>query len=68
MGAGASADVSLTVALVPGTAFQPLRGGIGIIDEQTGTLIVSPPLPDLVSVTVPGLGTFRLVHCLQAQC
>jgi hypothetical protein len=55
VGAGASADVSLTAALVPGTAFQPLRGGIGIIDEQTGALIVSPPLPDLVSVTVPAL-------------
>ena len=68
VGTGASADVSLTAALVPGTAFQPLRGGIGIIDEQTGALIVSPALPDLVRVTVPGVGTFRLAHCLQARC
>jgi hypothetical protein len=46
----------------------PLRGGIGIINEQTGALIVSPPLRNLASVTVPGLGTFRLTHCLKARC
>jgi hypothetical protein len=42
--------------------------GIGIINEQTGALIVSPVLDNLVSVTVPGLGTFQLTHCLQARC
>ena len=46
----------------------------GIIDEQTGALIAVPPLspgPPMgtpFSVTVPGLGTFRLTHCHQAQC
>jgi hypothetical protein len=69
-GAGASAGVSLTAALLPMPVDleQPNHEGIGIIDEQTGALIVSPPLQNPVSVTVPGLGTFRLTHCLQAQC
>ena len=68
--AGTSAGVSLTAALLPMPVDleQPNHGGIGIIDEQTGALIVSPPLQNLVSVTVPGLGTFRLTHCLQAHC
>jgi len=44
------------------------RGADAIINEQTGALIVSPPLTNTVSVTVPGLGTFRLTHCLQAHC
>jgi hypothetical protein len=69
VGAGASAGVSLTAALLPDpVGLQPLRGGIGIINEQTGALIVSPLLDNLVSVTVPGVGTFRLNHCLRAQC
>jgi hypothetical protein len=69
VGAGASAAVSLTAALLPDlVGFQPLRGGIGIINEQTGALIVSPVLDNLVSVTVPGVGTFRLTHCLRARC
>jgi hypothetical protein len=69
VGAGASAGVSLTAALLPDpVGFQPLRGGIGIINEQTGALIVSPLLDNLVSVTVPGVGTFRLTHCLRARC
>ena len=41
---------------------------IGIIDEQTGALIVSPPVENLASVTVPGLGVFRLTACREAQC
>ena len=44
-----------------------LRAG-GIINVRTGTLIVSPPLRNLVSVTVPHLGTFRLTRCHQAIC
>jgi len=54
------------IPLVIGPA--PDYGGIGIINEQTGALIVSPPLEDAYSMIVPGLGTFRLTHCLQAQC
>ena len=69
VGAGASAGVSLTAALLPDpVGFHPLRGGIGIINEQTGALIVSPLLDNLVSVTVPGVGTFPLTHCLRARC
>jgi hypothetical protein len=69
VGAGASAGVSLTAVLLPDpVGFNPLRGGIGIINEQTGALIVSPLLDNLVSVTVPGVGTFRLTHCLRARC
>jgi hypothetical protein len=69
VGAGASAGVTLTAALrVDPVGFQPLRGGIGIINEQTGALIVSPVPGNLVSVTVPGVGTFRLTHCLRARC
>ena len=46
----------------------PEDRGIGIINEQTGALIVSP-IPDVItSVTVPHLGTFRLTPCRQAQC
>ena len=46
----------------------PHDGAIGIINEQTGALIVSP-IPDTVSsVTVPKLGTFRLTQCHQAKC
>jgi len=45
-----------------------MERGIGIINEQTGALIVSP-IPDVItSVTVPHLGTFRLTPCRQAQC
>jgi hypothetical protein len=69
VGAGAPAGVLLTAALLPDSVgFQPLRGGIGIINERTGALIVSPVLDNLVSVTVPGVGTFRLTHCLRARC
>ena len=41
--------------------------GAGIINEQTGALIKSPPV-DGDSVTVPGLGTFQLTPCREAQC
>ena len=69
-GAGASAGVFLTAALLPMPVDLeiPNHGGIGIIDEQTGAPIVSSPFQNPVSVTVPGLGTFRLTHCLQAHC
>jgi len=69
VGAHAPAGVSLDRALLPlpvGPA--PEHGAQGIINEQTGALIVSPPLANPVSLTVPGLGTFRLTHCLQAHC
>ena len=66
-GAEARAGVSLDRALLPlpvgpGTDFG------GIINVRTGALIVSPLPTNTVSVTVPGLGTFRLTHCLQAHC
>jgi hypothetical protein len=69
-GAEASAGVSLTAALLPMPVDleQPNHGGIGIIDEQTGALIVSPAFQNVVSVIVPGLGAFRLTHCVQARC
>jgi hypothetical protein len=44
-----------------------LRAG-GIINVRTGALIVSPRLRNLVRVTVPHLGTFRLTRCHQAHC
>ncbi len=59
VGARASAGVSLDRAPVPLPAGpNPEHGAWGIIDERTGALIFSPPLTNLVSVTVPGLGTF----------
>lgn len=36
----------------------PNPGAAGIINDQTGALIISPPVDNIVSVTVPGLGTF----------
>jgi hypothetical protein len=42
--------------------------GAGIINEQTGALIKSPTVQAIASVTVPGLGTFRLTPCREAQC
>lgn len=33
-----------------------------------GALIISPPVDNLASVTVPDLGTFRLTACRKAQC
>jgi hypothetical protein len=46
----------------------PNPGAAGIINEQTGALIISHPVDNIVSVTVPNLGTFRLTPCRQAQC
>jgi hypothetical protein len=70
VGAEAPAGASLTAAVFPrmiGPEPEP-RGGI--IDEQTGALIVSPPLDKAnpFRVTVPNVGTFVLTQCLQAQC
>ena len=42
--------------------------GAGIINEQTGALIKSPPVETIASVTVPGLGVFRLTPCRETQC
>jgi len=69
--APAAAGPSLTAAVFPlmiGPQPEGLRGGI--LDERTGTLIVSPPLDaaNPFRVTVPNLGTFQLTQCLQAQC
>jgi hypothetical protein len=65
----AGTQAFLAGALVPlPVCCVPTDHGIGIINEQTGALIVSP-LPDVItSVTVPHLGTFRLTPCRQAQC
>ena len=41
--------------------------GAGIINEQTGALVVTPPVNGN-SVTVPGVGTFQLTSCREAQC
>lgn len=62
-------EAFLAGALIPlPTCCNPHDGAIGIINEQTGALIVSP-IPDVItSVTVPNLGTFRLTQCRQAQC
>ena len=73
-GTGTS-GVSLTSVMVPGPVCCPPNGGVvgrvegvGIINEQTGALIVSPLVENIVSVTVPDLGTFRLTPCREAQC
>ena len=71
-GAGTQASVvSLTSVMVPmPTCCLPngnLRG-MAIIDEQTGALIRSPVVETIASVVVPGLGTFQLTPCREAQC
>jgi hypothetical protein len=73
-GTGTS-GVSLTRVMVPVPVCCPPDGGVvgrvegvGIINEQTGALIVSPLVENIVSVTVPDLGTFRLTPCREAQC
>lgn len=59
---------SLTSVMVPmPVCCIPHEGGGGIINEQTGALIVTPHV-DGDSVTVPGLGTFQLTPCREAQC
>lgn len=69
------AKVPAAGSVFPGRAIMPfmigpapLGGGIGIINERTGKLIVSPRLHNLRSVTVPHLGTFRLTRCHQTRC
>lgn len=57
-----------TCCIPNGRGTVPLGQGVGIINEQTGALIVSPPVENIASVTVPGLGTFRLTPCREAQC
>jgi hypothetical protein len=67
-GTGTS-GVSLTSVMVPmPVCCQPVDRGAGIINEQTGALIKSPPLETIASVTVPGLGTFQPTPCREAQC
>jgi len=67
--APAEEEAFLVGALIPlPICCNPHDGAIGIINEQTGALIVSP-IPDVItSVTVPHLGTFQLTPCRQAQC
>ncbi len=62
-------EASLVSAMFPMPVCCPPRaGGAGIINEQTGALIVSPLVENIASVTVPDLGTFRLTPCREAQC
>ncbi len=64
-----ASEVSLTSAMVPmPVCCLPDGRGASIINEQTGALIASPLVENIVSVTVPGLGTFQLTPCRQAQC
>jgi hypothetical protein len=72
---GTGTQVSVASVMVPDPVCCPPNGGVvgrvegvGIINEQTGALIASPVVEDIASVTVPGLGTFRLTPCRQAQC
>lgn len=68
-GTGAQASgVYLDRVMVPmPVCCVPQDRGNGIVNEQTGALIKSPPVNG-DSVTVPGLGTFRLTPCREAQC
>jgi hypothetical protein len=69
--APAGSRATLTAAVVPRMIGPEPEGGRGgVIDEQTGALIVSPPLDKAnpFRVTVPNVGTFVLTQCLQAQC
>ena len=66
---GTETQVSLIRVLVPmPVCCAPEDRGAGIINEQTGALIKSPPVQTIASVTVPGLGTFQLTPCREAQC
>ncbi len=68
-GTGTGTQASLARVLLPlPHCCVPDDGAAGIINEQTGALIISPPVDTVVSVTVPNLGTFRLTPCRQAQC
>jgi hypothetical protein len=64
-----ASEVSLTRVMVPmPVCCPPEDRGAGIVNEQTGALIKSPPVETIASVTVPGLGVFRLTPCREAQC
>jgi hypothetical protein len=71
---GTGTEASLASVTVPAPVCCPPNGGhnrvegVGIINEQTGALIVSPLVENIASVTVPGLGTFQLTPCREAQC
>ena len=66
---GTGTEATLVSVMVPmPVCCAPDDRGAGIINEQTGALIISPPVEDIASVTVPGVGTFQLTPCREAQC
>jgi hypothetical protein len=66
---GTGTVATLVSVLVPmPVCCLPDGRGAGIINEQTGALIMSPTVENIASVTVPGLGTFQLTPCREAQC
>jgi hypothetical protein len=66
---GTGTEATLVSVMVPmPVCCPPEDRGAGIINEQTGALIISPPVEDIASVTVPNLGTFQLTPCREAQC
>ena len=66
---GTGTEATLVRVMVPmPVCCPPEDRGAGIINEQTGALIISPPVEDIASVTVPNLGTFQLTPCREAQC
>ena len=66
---GTGTQASLTSKVLPMPhCCDPNPGAAGIINEQTGALIISPPVDNIASVTVPDLGTFQLTPCREAQC
>jgi hypothetical protein len=65
-GTGTEATLAGLMVSMP-TCCIPDAGGDGIINEQTGALIVTPPV-DGASVTVPNVGTFQLTPCRKARC
>jgi hypothetical protein len=65
---GTGTEATLTSVMVPHCCCcLPDRDGV-IINEQTGALIVSADVENIASVTVPGLGPFRLTACREARC
>ena len=66
---GTGTEATLVSVMVPmPVCCAPEDRGAGIINEQTGALIVSPLVETIASVTVPDLGTFQLTPCREAQC
>jgi hypothetical protein len=64
-----ASEVTLTRVMAPmPVCCPPEDRGAGVINEQTGALIKSPPVQTIASVTVPDLGTFQLTPCREAQC